>query len=107
MAEYEILKSIAKLDEEPIFDINAETAAGPITERRRVSITASESLINILIFMHQQIIILNDEIKKLNERLEKQDILAEDKEVRMYTIKHALEDKDWVEPDELFEIEAR
>lgn len=101
MLQEEILQ---KLEEEPIFDITAETAKSLTVERRRLSITATNSLVSILTGMHQELIRLNQKISKLEEKLEEYEKVVEDKEIRMYSIQRAIEDKDWVEPDELFEI---
>ncbi len=108
MTPIETLNRTQRLGEEPLLSIYAETATEDqfVQERRKLSITVNESLIRILTSMQQEITWLNNEIRSLSERLEKQSNLVEDNDIRTYILKHALDDKDWVEPDELFDIKT-
>lgn len=100
MIELEQPKIFDNTSEKIEFDIVAETT----TVVKRISVNKPDSLISLLKEMYEKIEKTESEIKGLKKEVF---LLKEEKEdnfVKLYAIKHALEDGEWVEPDELFKF---
>lgn len=95
---------IDRLESEPAFEAVAETIT---PQKKKLSLNLTPGLTNVLREFQDKIERLESENAILNSELNaiKKMLMPKKEEsiTKFYSIAHALEDKEWLDPDELFE----
>ncbi len=94
-----------RLESEPAFEAVAETIT---PQKKKLSINLNPILTTVIRELNDRIEKLESETVILKSELnaiKKKSVLEKEESItKFYSIAHALSDKEWVDPDELFEI---